>query len=153
MAKSVSGEAVGNSSFFRNARRRAAEFLRNPGKLRQLLERATKKSTTRGSRLGEARDSLLACLRLLKAYSRGSYREIPWESLVSIAAAVIYFVMPFDMIPDFILSLGLIDDVALLGWLMASLRNDINRFLEWERAGAAEEAADSESLEQSPPAG
>ncbi len=148
MAKSVSGEAVGSSSFFRAARRRAAELLGNPAGLRRLLERATKKSATRRGRLGEARDSLLACLRLLKAYSHGSYREIPWESLVSIAAAVIYFVMPLDMIPDFILSLGLIDDVALLGWLMASLRNDIDRFLEWEQSN---DDAPPESRDECPP--
>ena len=141
MDNSFSGAAVGNSSFFRRARQRAAEYLRNPARLQRLLRRAEEKSARRRGRLGETWDTLLACLRLLRAYARGSYREIPWDSLISIAAAVIYFVMPLDMIPDFILSLGLIDDVALLGWLMVSLRTDIDRFLEWEKSGIPAETA------------
>ena len=61
---------------------------------------------------------------------------------MSIVAWLIYFVMPVDAIPDFILALGLVDDAALLGWVLSSVRTDLERFVEWEN-GAAEDAAET----------
>ena len=136
MRKKVTGEKVEKSSFFESARQRALDYVKNPGKLNSLLDQAWKKTENRRGQLAEVWDSLQACLRLLRAWANGSYREIPWDSLVAIAAAVIYFVMPLDMIPDFILSLGLIDDVALFTWILSSVRNDVDRFIEWEQGDA-----------------
>lgn len=138
MGKKISGEKVEKSSFFKSARQHALEYLRNTKKLNSLVDRAWKKTETRRSQLAEVWDSLLACLRLLRAWANGSYREIPWDSLVAIAAAVIYFVMPLDMIPDFILSLGLIDDVALFAWILSSVKQDVDHFIEWEKGDSAE---------------
>lgn len=74
----------------------------------------------------------MALFRLIKAYATGTYREIPWNSLVMIIASVIYFVMPIDLIPDFIPALGLLDDAALLAWTIKTFSEDIDAFLEWE---------------------
>lgn len=147
MGKRISGEKVGRSSFFRSARRRAVEYLRNPGKLNQLLDRAMQKFYRRQGPFSEIRDSLKACNRLLRAYAAGRYREIPTASLVSIVASIIYFVMPIDSIPDFILGFGLVDDAALLGWVLSSVKSDLDRFVAWEarehRSERAEPLADS----------
>ena len=145
MRKKVSGEKVERSSFFKSARQRALEYVKNPGKLNSLLDQAWKKTEARRDQLGEIRDSFRACLRLLRAWASGNYREIPWDSLVAIAAAVIYFVMPVDMIPDFILSLGLIDDVALFTWILSSVKNDVDHFIEWEKGDAPDESSEPES--------
>ena len=148
MGNKVSGEKVEKSSFFKSARRRALEYIKNPGKLNSLLDRAWKKSDNQRHRLAGVWESLQACLRMLRAWANGSYRGIPRDSLVAIAAAVIYFVMPLDMIPDFILSLGLIDDVALFGWVLSSVKNDIDLFIEWEKGDSvAAESVESEKLQ------
>jgi uncharacterized membrane protein YkvA (DUF1232 family) len=130
MRKRISGKKVKNSSSFKTAKEAAGEYVENPEKLHQLLDRAAKKAQSSKGRLAEVWDSLLASLRLLRAYATGQYRDIPWASLLSIVAAVIYFVMPLDLIPDFILALGLIDDAALLGWILSSLKNDIDQYIE-----------------------
>lgn len=139
MRKRISGKKVENSSSFKTAKDAAGEYLENPKKLHQLLDRAMQKARSSKGRLAEVWDSLLASLRLLRAYASGRYRDIPWASLLSIVAAVIYFVMPLDLIPDFILALGLIDDAALLGWILTSLKNDIDHYIEWEKAQSQDE--------------
>ncbi len=144
MRKRFSGERVGRSSFFNSARARAAEYIRNPGKLNQLLDQASQKIYRRQGPFSELRDSLKAVFRLLRAYADGRYREIPTASLVSVVAWVVYLVMPIDSIPDFIVGLGLLDDAALLGWLLSSLKTDLDRFVEWENRVAAQR---TESLE------
>ncbi len=138
MRKRITGQKVEQSSSFKTAKDAASEYAHNPKKLNQLLDKATEKAQSSKGRLAEIWDSLLACLRLLRAYAKGQYRDIPWASLLSIVAAVVYFVMPLDLIPDFILALGLIDDAALLGWILSSLKNDIDHYIEWEQAQTEE---------------
>ncbi|MCP4392376.1 MAG: DUF1232 domain-containing protein [Gammaproteobacteria bacterium] len=136
MRKRITGKKVENSSSFRTAKDAASEYANNPKKLNALLDRAVKKADSSKERLAETWESLLASFRLLRAYATGQYRDIPWASLLSIVAAVIYFVMPLDLIPDFILALGLIDDAALLGWILSSLKGNIDHYLEWEQKQA-----------------
>ena len=142
MDEKFSGEKVERSSFFKSARKRAAEYIGNPGKLHRLLDQVTREIYNRHEPFSEIRDSLKTCLRLLRAYADGRYRGIPTRSLVSIVAWLIYFVMPVDAIPDFILALGLVDDAALLGWVLSSVRTDLEQFVDWEN-GAAGDSADA----------
>ena len=78
----------------------------------------------------------MTCLRLVKAYSNGTYREIPWQSLLMIIASIIYFVMPADLIPDLIAGVGYLDDASLLAWTISSFASDIDKFEEWEGQSA-----------------
>jgi uncharacterized membrane protein YkvA (DUF1232 family) len=51
---------------------------------------------------------------LLAAYYAVLDRETPLRVRVTLAAALAYFVLPFDVIPDFIVGLGYTDDAAIL---------------------------------------
>ena len=75
---------------------------------------------------------LTAMVRLLSAYRRGEYREIPWKSLVTIGGAVVYVVNPFDLIPDAIPVAGLADDAAVVGFALKAVKSDLDRFMAWE---------------------
>lgn len=132
MNKYISGENVGKSSSFKSAKNRASEYASDPDKLNDLLDKAASKANSKRGPLSEVWDSLMASLRLLRAYATGKYKDIPWGSLVAIIASIIYFVMPVDLIPDFILGFGFIDDAALLGWIINSVKSDIDSFIEWE---------------------
>ena len=146
MRRRISGERVGRSSPFRKARERARKFAQDPGKLNALLDAAIDKAQARKAQLLGVWDSLLSCFRLLRAYATGQYRDIPWASLISIIAAVVYFVMPVDLIPDILFSLGLVDDAALIGWILAAVKSDVDGFLEWELQQANAEDDDRLAL-------
>jgi uncharacterized membrane protein YkvA (DUF1232 family) len=53
-----------------------------------------------------------------------------------IIAGILYFVLPIDVIPDFIVGAGLLDDVAVLTWVLNSVRPVLDDFGEWEAARA-----------------
>ena len=40
-------------------------------------------------------------------------------------AAVVYFVMPLDALPDFIALLGLTDDAAVLAWTWSVVKEEV----------------------------
>jgi len=82
--------------------------------------------------LKEVLDSLMALFRLVRAYAKREYLEVPWQSLLLIVATILYFLLPTDVIPDWILGLGYIDDAALIGWTINTVKSDIDGFREWE---------------------
>lgn len=124
------------SASYKKAKSKAEDYAKDPEKLSDLIDKASKKANGKQGPLDAIWLQLMACFRLIKAYAKGTYRDIPWSSLVMLVAAVIYFVMPIDLIPDFIVGFGLLDDAALLGWTVKKFSADIDAFIEWERESA-----------------
>lgn len=118
-----------------NTKNKAEGYVRDPKKAKKLLEDAVKKAKgfekNRGP-LGEVWSYLTALFRLLRAYIRGEYRDIPWGSIVLVTVAIIYFVSPIDLIPDVLPGIGLIDDAAVIAFVVAQIKADLDNFLAWE---------------------
>ena len=76
-------------------------------------------------------------LRMLRSYVNGEYRHIPWKSLLMIIGALIYFLMPIDLIPDIIPVAGLADDISIIFLVFGSINEDIEAFLEYEQSKRA----------------
>ncbi|MBX2941600.1 MAG: DUF1232 domain-containing protein [Cyclobacteriaceae bacterium] len=72
--------------------------------------------------------------RLLKALTTRRYKSLPWKATISIIAAMLYFVNPADIIPDFVPLTGLLDDFSILIWTYNSLQAELEKFLEWEKS-------------------
>ena len=56
----------------------------------------------------------------------------PADSILMAIAAVIYFVSPFDLIPDSIPVLGLIDDTSVITSVARANLTLISNFRKWE---------------------
>ncbi|MFM1821495.1 MAG: hypothetical protein RLZZ402_1854 [Bacteroidota bacterium] len=65
---------------------------------------------------------------LIKAYVQGSYTKLPVKTLVKITAALLYFVMPFDFIPDFLPLVGFADDLAIVVWVGKAIKDELDEF-------------------------
>ncbi len=120
------------SRAYARASRRARVVMEQPGGLSALAASAGKKAAARSGALAGIWQSVQDALRLVRAYASGTYREIPWQSLLMLVAAVVYFVMPVDAVPDILLGFGLLDDAAILGWTLRTLDGDLKRFRAWE---------------------
>lgn len=118
------------------ARRRAGRCVKDPGRAGRLVDAAERKAGLRKGRLASMLGSLSALLRLVRAWVNGSYREVPWKSIVMAAAGLIYFVLPFDIFPDILPLLGFVDDAAVVAYVVRTIRKDLDAFTAWERQGA-----------------
>ena len=103
-----------------------------PGRLRALADRAGQKLARQRGTLGTIRSDLPLLIRFVRAYVRGEYRRIPWKALLLAAGALVYFVMPADLIPDFLVGTGFLDDAAVIAYVIKTLRDDLKRFEAWE---------------------
>ena len=110
---------------------RAGSYLRHKEKLLWLLEKATRKSVQYYEFLLVPWESLQIFFRLLRAQVAGNFCA-PAGSLSMVVAAVIYFVSPFDLIPDSIPVLGLVDDACVLTFVARSNLTLISNFRKWE---------------------
>jgi len=113
----------------------AGAYVHDPAKAKKLLADAVRKAgdqmPTEGP-LVDVWNYLQALFRLLSAYTRQQYTEIPWQSILLVAGAILYFVMPADLIPDFIPVAGLVDDAAVIAFVVARIRTDLDAFMAWE---------------------
>lgn len=122
-----------NSSAYRRAKRLVSGTIKSPKRLLDLVSMGQAKlSSDAFGRLSELKESISTVFRMLKAYAAGKWRDISTESLMLIVASIIYLVMPIDGIPDFLFSLGFVDDAALLAWTFKSVADDFERFRVWE---------------------
>jgi uncharacterized membrane protein YkvA (DUF1232 family) len=128
---------------------KAEEYARDPNKAKKLLVDAVKKAKSYDRNKGplaEVWGYLTALFRLLRAYIRGDYRDIPWGPIVLVIAAIIYFVSAIDLIPDILPGIGLVDDAAVIGLVITQTKFDLDNFLSWEieRSNNEYDAANSQ---------
>lgn len=71
-------------------------------------------------------------LSLIKDFKSKRYNEIPWRSIAMIAAAVLYFLNPFDIIPDILPVFGYADDALLFAALFKSIQSDLEKYCDWK---------------------
>lgn len=84
--------------------------------------------------IGRLWTDLPLLFRLLKAWTTGNYRGLSLRTLILLVAALIYVLSPVDFIPDFIPGIGLIDDAAVLAFLLHSMAQDLAAFRAWEQS-------------------
>lgn len=70
-------------------------------------------------------------LSLLRDYIAGDYKDISFTTIAAIAGAIVYFVSPVDVIPDFIPGLGYIDDAAVIGLALSFAHDDLVKYKDW----------------------
>ncbi len=71
-------------------------------------------------------------MSLIKDFRNKSYTDIPWRSITFIAAAVLYFMNPFDVVPDMLPVFGFGDDAMLFAALFKSIQTDLEKYGEWK---------------------
>jgi uncharacterized membrane protein YkvA (DUF1232 family) len=122
---------------FRPSVLKAEQLIKDTAKVTSLLNKAASRADKNKPLLKEVWDGLTTLFRLLKAYTSGRYRDVPWKTIIYALGAVIYFVNPLDLIPDLIPFFGFIDDSSVIGFVIYSISRDIRKFREWEKNNSA----------------
>jgi uncharacterized membrane protein YkvA (DUF1232 family) len=71
-------------------------------------------------------------MELVDDFRSGTYRKIPWHSLAVGAAAILYVASPADVLPDMLMGLGLLDDIAVAALAARVLRKDLVTYCEFK---------------------
>lgn len=120
------------SRFFKRAVDQARRVANDPEQLREIAHRANHSSALRAGPFSSVLEDFAALIRLVVAYARGIYRQIPLEKLVLVVGGLLYVVSPIDMVPDAILVAGFLDDATVIAWVIKGVRDELDAFREWE---------------------
>ena len=71
-------------------------------------------------------------LSLIKDYWNGTYPEVPWKTLAAAGGALLYVLMPLDLIPDFIPIVGLLDDAGVVAACLKLVTDDLVAYEKWK---------------------
>lgn len=122
----------------KSSKNKAQVVIKDKKETMALLNRATEQARSipgLGPYLG---DIPLMC-SMVYDYVTGAYREVPISSIIGATAALIYFVSPIDMIPDFLPVVGQLDDVAVITYAIKALHKDLELYHQW-KAHTAQQA-------------
>ena len=112
---------------------KAESLVTKPGRVQSLIAQSARKLTqTSGQKMAQMRGQLGTTIALLRAWLSGDYRQVSNKTLVILIAGLLYFVMPLDVIPDFIFGWGLIDDAAVLSYVFNQVMDETKAFEHWQ---------------------
>lgn len=111
---------------------KAAALAKDPELVASLLKTASTKAAKHQEQIRSLRTNLFGLIRLLKAWAGGRYQKVPWPTLVMAVSGILYFLNPMDLIPDFIVGAGYIDDATVLGLVLKAIKHDVKDFVAWE---------------------
>ena len=72
-------------------------------------------------------------LALVKDYWRREYRRVPYWTLAAVAFTLLYIANPFDLLPDALPGIGLVDDAAVLSVCLLMVEQDLHDYKAWKK--------------------
>lgn len=70
-------------------------------------------------------------LSLLKCYITKQYTKVPTATIIAVTSALLYFLVPSDLLPDFIPLIGYVDDASVISVCMTLISHDLKKFTKW----------------------
>ena len=107
-------------------------YIEDKESAKKLLLRARKKANDKPSRFKGIWENVQLLFSLIKDWTDGAYREISTQTIIVMIVGVLYFLVPTDIIPDFIVALGLADDAVVLGFIIKQVEDELENYKEWK---------------------
>ena len=115
---------------------KAEKILKDPKAVKSILSRAKTKAEQPKQAFEEFREELILLYEFGLDYTNKNYREVSFKSMGTVVFALLYFVVPTDVIPDFLLGAGYIDDSMVILWAVRSMKKEIDAYREWRNSEA-----------------
>lgn len=110
---------------------KAKQIITNPKNTKALIMDANEKAARNKNTLQSVWEQLQLLLQMLNSYRKGEYKGVSKSTILIITVGLVYFLSPVDLIPDIVVGAGLIDDVALIGYIAKKINQDILKYKQW----------------------
>lgn len=81
----------------------------------------------------KAADIAVLC-SMIRAYAKKQYTDVSIATILLSVAALIYVVNPMDVVPDFMIGIGQLDDAAAIVLVLQMIQMDLNKYKKWQEA-------------------
>ncbi|MFE8697909.1 YkvA family protein [Cytobacillus sp. FJAT-53684] len=111
---------------------KAKKYADNPKETVGLLKKSAQKAKKNKTSLSGVWEKFQLLMELVKSWSNGEYRDISKKTIVFMIASILYFVSPIDVIPDFLIGIGIVDDAAVITFALKQLSGELDKFKAWK---------------------
>ncbi len=114
---------------------KAKKIIDNAEKVSPVLEKAISLCDDLGEIriIGKHFKEVSLICSMINDYICKRYTKVPMATVVTLLAAVMYFVSPFDIIPDFIPLIGRLDDMLVFSFVGEAAKVDIKKYEKWKK--------------------
>jgi len=112
---------------------KAKAFLDDDEKMENLFQEFEKKLKLI-PKIGKRASDVAVLLSMLRAYIKKQYTDVSIATILAAVAGLIYVVNPMDIVPEYILGVGVLDDAAIVGIILQAMHMDLNKYKKWQKA-------------------
>lgn len=94
-------------------------------------EKALKGLFTKENTLSGFFNDFKLLFSLLKDYFSGRYKNVPWKTIATIGATLLYVLSAVDLIPDIIPFVGFFDDATVFAFCLKMIAEDLQQYRLW----------------------
>lgn len=69
---------------------------------------------------------------MTRDYVSGTYKNVPWFTIATATASLLYFLSPIDLIPDFIPMLGYVDDAMVISLAIKGMQSALREYCQFK---------------------
>ena len=107
------------------------KILKDSSRLNKLYKLALKKFDKLG--LSEfTLKNLKTMISMAQDFINGNYRAYNRKNIILIIYGLLYLVNPFDLIPDFLIGIGFLDDIYVMKFIIKKITKEIDRYNAWK---------------------
>ena len=85
-------------------------------------------------KIGKRASDIAVLLSMLRAYIKKQYTDVAIGTILAAIAGLIYVVNPMDVVPEYIIGFGIVDDAAVIGIILQAMHMDLNKYKKWQKA-------------------
>ncbi len=111
-----------------------ALLLFNTFKNRKLTNEEIDDAEVKADKLGERTNEFKLLISMIRDTFSGKYKMNKWNMSI-IIGTIIYVVSPIDAVPDLVPVLGWLDDASIVGFAIAKLADEVDRYKKFQKTG------------------
>ncbi|MGT2831974.1 YkvA family protein [Streptococcus halotolerans] len=112
--------------------KKADELLRDDAKMEPFLEKLEKRMKWVPFIRQELK-MIPILISMVRSYWKKDYTRVPRRTMLAIVSALIYFLSPVDVIPDWIPILGQLDDALVVAACWKLVNKDVEDYRRWQK--------------------
>ena len=85
-------------------------------------------------KIGDKAADIAVLCSMIRAYAKKQYTDVSIATILLSIAALIYVVNPMDIVPDFMIGIGQLDDAAVIILVLQMIQMDLNKYKKWQEA-------------------